>query len=194
MRLLGTSAGAATEVCCHEEVYCHDGGGRRPRPYRVCDKLTWQRAGAPGCHMPVISRGYRMRMNATAHRSTVPFPARVRLRFPELRGDPFAAGRVAGAIRAIPGVVSADASSATGSLLITYRLTPEDEASFWSALQRMLEAHGLSCVRKAQPSASAVPHSAQQHPYLHQVTERAVDAVIGTLAQRLSFAVLGALL
>jgi hypothetical protein len=129
-------------------------------------------------------------------RSTHAYPARLRLRFAALRGDPFQAARVAGAVRAIAGVLDADASPATGSLLLTYRMDPAGEAGFWQALEETLAAHGLSCGPTAQQdahgrAASTAPTSS---PRLDRLAERAADALVGALAERLCIAALGALL
>jgi hypothetical protein len=72
------------------------------------------------------------------------FPGRLRLRFPQLKGEPLAAAEVASALRRVAGVVSVEPSPVTGSLLVIYSVGGEHESRLWPALRQVLEEHGLA--------------------------------------------------
>lgn len=120
-----------------------------------------------------------------------PFPARMRLRFLELKGSPLAAARLAGAVRRLDGVLTVEASPVTGSVLVNYRVGGEEELHFLTALQQVLDQHGLAHpagkrAHQAQGSGAGSPFSG--------VADKFVGAVVDTLVQRSALALVAALL
>lgn len=122
-------------------------------------------------------------MQVTFHR----FPGRLRLRFTQLKRRPLFAEQVASAIRALDGVLSADASAATGALLIVYDVGRADRSRMWSALEAVLAAHALR-EREHPPCAQA-----DGTAWFDKVAEVAVGAVVEKLAAGSALALLAAL-
>jgi len=122
-------------------------------------------------------------MKAPTHQ----FHGRVRLRFSQLRGAPFKTGQVATALRQVAGVLAVESSPVTGSLLVTYEVGSTDETQFWTAMQRVLEQHGLSCHDKPSARQSAAGRAVEG------VAEKVVDAFIGKLVERSAVALVAAL-
>jgi hypothetical protein len=116
-------------------------------------------------------------------------PGRLRLRFPQLKGEPLAAGEVASALRQVAGVVSVDPSPATGSLLVTYSVGGEHESRLWLALRQVLEKHGLT--DEGQPQAG---HAGGGGTLLAGVGETVGRAVVERLVTRSALALVAALL
>lgn len=116
-------------------------------------------------------------------------PGRLRLRFPQLKGEPLAAAEVASALRRVDGVVSVEPSPLTGSLLLTYSVGGEHEARLWPALRQVLEQHGL--VGEGQ---ALVRHTGGVAPPLSGAAEKLGQVVVDRLVARSALALVAALL
>jgi hypothetical protein len=126
--------------------------------------------------------------------STQQFPGRVRLRLPQLKGAPFLAAQVAASVRQVGGVVTAETSQATGSLLVVYDVGGPDELTFWRELQHALAQHGLSPRNDApvRDARAGTPYAAAH--VAGKVTEKFVETLVGKLAERGALALVAALL
>lgn len=118
-----------------------------------------------------------------------PFPARMRLRFPQLKGAPLAAARFAEAVRQIDGVLAVEASVATGSVLVTYRVSGAPH--FLPALERVLVRHGLGCRDEQRAGQAHVPGDGTPS---NGVAARLVGVLVDTLVERSAVALVAALL
>jgi hypothetical protein len=116
-------------------------------------------------------------------------PGRLRLRFPQLKGEPLAAAEVASALRQVAGVVSVDPSPVTGSVLVTYTVGGEHESRLWPALRQVLEEHGLT-----GEGAALSRHAGGGRPLLTGAGGMLGRAVVDRLAERSALALVAALL
>jgi cation transport ATPase len=98
-------------------------------------------------------------------------PGRLRVHLPPLR-EPWRARRVEAAIRDVPGVLAAEASSATGNLLIHYDPGTLSEAEL---LRQLAEA-------SAHPGAAAAAGSAPRGDRTRRKMARHVAEVAGGVA------------
>lgn len=126
--------------------------------------------------------------------ATQQFPGRVRLRLPQLKGAPFLAAQVAASVRQVDGVVTAETSQATGSLLVVYEVDGADELTFWRELQHALAQHGLSPRNDApeRDARAGTPGAAGQ--IVENVAGKVVETLVGKLAERGALALVAALL
>ena len=103
-------------------------------------------------------------------------PGRLRLRSPRLAGNPELAATVAARLREAPGVLCAEASPRTGSLLILHDAAPGRAAALRSGL-----------------AATPLP-ATRPMPIIDPMSERLAAMLLERLAERLLGAVAAALI
>jgi hypothetical protein len=119
------------------------------------------------------------------------FPARLRLRFPALRGARLACAQLAASLRQVAGVRSVEASAAAGSVLVIYQVEAEAEHAFLARLRTSIAHHGLS---GDAPHAATQGAGAPVPSALDGVAGKFVGAVVDKLVERSALALVAALL
>lgn len=114
---------------------------------------------------------------------------RLRLRLPQLKQGGIRAAEVTATVRAIDGVISAEANPVTGSLLIFYDAASVESVGLWEALGAALAAHGYSRIRAAVP-----PRRDTGASRVSPVVDRFVGTLFDKLVEHSAHAVVASLL
>ena len=117
---------------------------------------------------------------------------RLRTRYPQLKNNPARARAVEAALRRIDGVLSAEASTVTGSLLIRYEPGVPGREALLDTVYATKERLGLTATaisRTASAPAAAVPATLGG-----KVVDKALDMLIEKCIERSTYALFAALL
>jgi hypothetical protein len=118
-------------------------------------------------------------------------PGRLRMRFPQLKYCEARAAQVAASIRQLEGVVTVDANTVTGGMLIFYDVNQAETNGFWHSLSITLAAQGLSGHADARaPQLCAAGAST----FADKVADRLVGALVDKLVERSALALVSVLL
>lgn len=116
---------------------------------------------------------------------------RLRTRYPQLKNNPVRAKATEAAIRNIDGVISVEASSITGSLLIRYDAHAGKREALLAALYRTKQQLGLL---QTPQHPSNTPSHAAPAALAETVTEKLLGMVVEKCIERSTFALFAALL
>jgi hypothetical protein len=111
---------------------------------------------------------------------------RLRLKLSSLKRNAGRAERAQNAIRQIKGVISVDANTVTGSLLIYYEAADIEFDSFMESLEKTIQQLGLlpaTDLRCARPSSTATSVLTDKiiGVLVEKMIERSAVAIVGTL-------------
>lgn len=117
---------------------------------------------------------------------------RLRTRYPQLKNNPTRARAVESALRGIEGVVSVEASTVTGSLLICYEPNVPNRQALLDAVYASKQQLGLARVPAA--SATSAPATSAPPTLAVKVVDKAFDMLVEKCIERSTYALFAALL
>lgn len=117
---------------------------------------------------------------------------RLRARYPQLKNNPARARAAEAALRRIDGVLSVEASTVTGSLLIRYEPDARGRQALLDAVYASKRQLGLT----GAPAASAAAAAAVPAPatLAGRVADKALDMLVEKCIERSTYALFAALL
>lgn len=116
---------------------------------------------------------------------------RLRTRYPQLKNNPARARVVEAAIRKIDGVLSVEASTVTGSLLVRYDPCVDRREALLDMLYRAKQQLGLI---QAQRAPVPAPKSVAKASLANTLAEKAFDMMVEKCIERSTYALFAALL
>lgn len=117
---------------------------------------------------------------------------RLRTRYPQLKNNPARARAVEAALRRIDGVLAAEASTVTGSLLIHYEPNVPNRQALLNAVYASKQQLGLTSIPTA-PATSALTTTVSL-TLTGKVADKALDMLVEKCIERSTYALFAALL
>lgn len=119
------------------------------------------------------------------NRPTHELPGRLRLRFTQLKRDPYQLSVVTEAMRNVAGVMSVEESPITGGMLIHYAAGLGASRKFWNDIEVILLAHHLHHDPRPLGRQAPAPASELGRRMVGGVIDGIVDGVSGALVDKL---------